>query len=137
MSGRSCGEVQSNSVNGQTVAKIRLAVSRSYKGKDDEWKEKTSFIDCEAWGKLADSLVANVNKGTPLLVSGSLESDEWEQDGAKRSKIKVAIKDYSLLAAKSTANKGDDDETPRAQKQRGAQRTNNGNQSEKAQKLPF
>lgn len=138
LSGRACADVETRQVGSNTVANVRVASSRSYKDKNGEWQEQAAFVDCEAWGRLAESLAANVSKGTPIYVHGRLSMDEWEQDGKKRSKLKVTLNDYLLLTGKQ-ALKDDDEQQEKATSQaprRGA-RSNNGNLSERAAGLPF
>ncbi len=74
------------------VARIRLAVNRSYK-KGDEWIDKPTFIDCEAWNQKAEYIQKTVGKGTEVYIRGRLETDEWttKATGEKRSKIKIYV----------------------------------------------
>ena len=74
------------------VATIRLAVNRSYK-KGDEWIDKPTFIDCEAWNQKAEYIEKTVGKGTEVYIRGRLEADEWttKATGEKRSKIKIYV----------------------------------------------
>ncbi len=74
------------------VAVFRLAMNRSYK-KGDDWIDKPTFVDCEAWNQKADYIEKCVQKGTEVYVRGRLETDEWtaKETGEKRSKIKVYV----------------------------------------------
>src|SRR5438105_4587812 len=83
--------------NGQSVCNFGLALNRSYKGADGEWKEMTDFIDIVAWGPLGERVAQYLTKGRPALVSGRLQSRSWEQDGAKRSKVEVVAQDVTFL----------------------------------------
>ncbi len=83
--------------NGQSVCGFSLALNRSYKGQDGEWKEMTDFIDIVAWGPLGERVAQYLTKGRPALVSGRLQSRSWEQDGAKRSKVEVVANDVTFL----------------------------------------
>ena len=72
------------------VATFRLAANRRIKRRDGEYSEKATFVDCEVWGQRADYAEQYVTRGTPVLVRGRLETDEWtNSDGKKRSKIKI------------------------------------------------
>jgi len=136
LSGRACADVETRQVGSNTVATVRVASSRSYKDKNDEWQEQATFVDCEAWGRLAESLAANVAKGTPIYVSGRLTTDEWEQDGKKRSKIKVTLNDYLLLTGKQSS-KDEQEQTERQSPPARRGRSNSGNLNERAAGLPF
>ncbi|MEK9195791.1 MAG: single-stranded DNA-binding protein, partial [Patescibacteria group bacterium] len=50
-----------------------------------------------AWGPLGERVAQYVTKGRPVLVSGRLQSQSWEQDGQKRSKLEVIAGDVTFL----------------------------------------
>ena len=85
--------------NGQNVCNFSLALNRSYKGQDGEWKEMTDFVDIIAWGPLGERVAQYLTKGRPALVSGRLQSRSWEQDGQKRSKVEVVANDVTFLGS--------------------------------------
>ncbi len=85
--------------NGQSVCGFALALNRSYKGADGEWKEMTDFIDIVAWGPLGERVAQYLSKGRAALVSGRLQSRSWEQDGVKRNKVEVVANDVTFLGA--------------------------------------
>ena len=103
--------------NGQNVCSFSLALNRSYKGGDGEWKEATDFIDIVAWGPLGERVAQYLSKGRPCLVNGRLQSRSWEQDGQKRSKVEVNAQDVTFLGSpggndagqrSSSSDNGDD-----------------------------
>ena len=83
--------------NGQNVCNFSLALNRSYKGSDGEWQEATDFVDVVAWANLGERVAQYLTKGRPALVSGRLQSRNWEQDGQKRSKLEVVALDVTFL----------------------------------------
>src|SRR3954462_2322761 len=83
--------------NGQSVCSFSLALNRSYKGSDDEWKEVTDYIDIVAWGALGERVSQYLSKGRAALVNGRLQSRSWEQDGNKRSKVEVVAQAVTFL----------------------------------------
>ena len=83
--------------NGQNVCSFSLALNRSFKGGDGEWKEATDYIDVVAWGPLGERVAQYLTKGRPALVNGRLQSRSWEQDGQKRSKVEVIAQDVTFL----------------------------------------
>lgn len=97
--------------SGQSVCSFSLALNRSYKGQDGEWKEATDFVDVVAWGPLGERVAQYVTKGRPVLVSGRLQSRQWEQDGQKRSKLEVVANDVTFLGGRSE-NSGDSNAEP-------------------------
>lgn len=89
--------------SGQSVVSISLALNRSYKV-GDEWKEETSYVDVIAWGNQAEKVSESLSKGSPVLVSGRLQSRSWEQDGQKKSKLEVVANDVTFLGRETNGN---------------------------------
>lgn len=83
--------------NGQNVCSFSLALNRSYKAGDGDWKEVTDYVNIIAWGPLGERVAQYLTKGRPALVSGRLQSSSWEQDGQKRSKLEVIAGDVTFL----------------------------------------
>lgn len=71
------------------VVEISIASSRRY-GERDE----TMFIDCEAWGKLAEIITDMSSKGDLVVLKGRLKQDNWEKDGVKRSKLILVVNEF-------------------------------------------
>ncbi len=86
--------------SGQSVCSFSLALNRSYKDKDGNWSEATDFVDVVAWGPLGERVAQYLTKGRPVLVSGRLQSRQWEQDGNKRSKLEVVASDVTFLGGR-------------------------------------
>lgn len=73
-----------------------VAVNHSFKNRNDEWDETTSFFNVVAWRQLAES-AAFLQKGVRVIVTGRLEQRSWEaDDGAKRSTIEVLADDIAV-----------------------------------------
>lgn len=87
--------------SGYAVAQIGLAVNRRWSDKDGEKKEETTFIDCEAWGKTAETIAKFFAKGKPIFLEGRLKLDQWEQEGQKRSKLKVVVESFQFVGGKA------------------------------------
>lgn len=86
--------------NGQSVCSFSLALNRSYKGSDGQWQEATDYVDVVAWGPLGERVAQYVTKGRPVLVSGRLQSRQWEQDGNKRTKVEIVAQDVTFLGGR-------------------------------------
>ena len=89
---------------GTAVAKIGLAVNRTWKTESGESKEEVTFIDIEAWGRQAEVIAQYMRKGRPLLVEGRLKLDTWEDKNThqKQSKLKVVLESFSFIDSKGT-----------------------------------
>jgi single-strand DNA-binding protein len=90
---------------GTAVAKIGLAVNRTWVGEDGQKKEEVNFIDVEAWGRQAEVIGQYMKKGRPLLIEGRLKLDSWEDKNTKQkvSKLKVVLESFSFI----DSNRGD------------------------------
>ncbi len=51
-----------------------IAVNRSSKDKNGEWKDEASYIDCKGFGKRYDYAVPKMTKGTMVRVIGKERS---------------------------------------------------------------
>ncbi len=79
----------------RTVTSFGLAVNTVF----SKGKEKTAFVDCEAWGKTAETIGKWCTKGREVLVNGRLDLDTWEdKDGNRRSKLKVVVDTFCFGA---------------------------------------
>ena len=88
--GRSVKDAEFKNVGKDSkLAVFRLVSNRRIKKRDGEYGEKATYVDCEVWGQRAEYARDNIKRGTPVLIAGQLETDEWEKDGQKRSKLKI------------------------------------------------
>lgn len=70
--------------SGRAVANFSVAVSRRYQV-NNEWQEQTSWVNVTCWGDMAENVGASLTKGARVIVSGRLETREYEKDGQKRT----------------------------------------------------
>lgn len=99
---------------GQAVARLGLAVNRSYKTETGETREETTFIDIDAWGKQAELIGQYLRKGSPLFVEGRLKFDQWDDKttGKKASKLRVVLENFQFIGAPRGAEGGVPDGPP-------------------------
>jgi single-strand DNA-binding protein len=84
---------------GTAVCDLGLAINDSYKAQDGTIKETTTFVDVEVWGRTAENCKQYLTKGRPVFIEGQLRLDTWEQDGQKRSKMKVRALSVQFLGS--------------------------------------
>lgn len=84
----------------QAVATIGLAVNRRWRTPDGEDREEVTFVDCEAWGKTAETMSRYLAKGRPVFIEGRLKLDQWEKEGQKFSKLKVVVENFQFIDSK-------------------------------------
>ena len=83
---------------GTQVASFSIASNRIWYDRETNQKnEETSWIRCEAWGKMAETINNYVKKGSHVVIHGRLKQDKWEDNqGQQRSIIKVIVRDIQL-----------------------------------------
>ena len=84
---------------GTAVAKLGLAVNRSWRNAEGQQQDETTFVDVDAFGKQAESLGQYMQKGRPILIEGRLKLDQWEDKntGQNRSKLGVILEKFSFV----------------------------------------
>ena len=88
------------------VADVGLAINDKRKNAAGEWVDETTFVEITLWGRTAEVAAQYCSKGSPLFIEGHLRYETWEQDGQKRSKLKVVADRMQLLSSKSDAPRG-------------------------------
>ncbi len=84
--------------SGTAVADLRLAVNRNYTTQGGEKREETCFLTVVVWGKQAESCREYLDKGSPIMVEGRLQTREWEaKDGQKRSVMEVVAERVQFM----------------------------------------
>ena len=91
---------------GTAVCEIGLAVNDRRKTPEGEWIDETTFVDVTLWGKTAETAGQYLSKGSPLLIEGRLKLDSWEQDGQKRSKLRVIGERMQMVGSKNAGGGG-------------------------------
>lgn len=88
------------------VADFGIAITRKWKDQSGQMKDETCFVDCQAFGKPAETLNKYCGKGDPLMIQGRLKFESWKaQDGSNRSKHRVVVESFQLLKSqRSEAN---------------------------------
>lgn len=83
---------------GTPIAQFSLACHERYRDNGGNVTERTHWVRCFAFGKLAQILQQYVHKGSKLGVSGPLNFSRWEdKDGQARSKLELRVRDFSFL----------------------------------------
>jgi single-strand DNA-binding protein len=77
-----------------------VAVNLSYRDKNDDWKQETSFIPVVSWDKLAEAIAENLHKGSGVFLTGRLHSRKLEGAHGNRSMIEVVARTVQFLDRK-------------------------------------
>lgn len=90
-------DLESKIAGNTTVCNFTLAVSRRFA---KEGQQSTDFINCVCFGKVAENLCKYQGKGSKIGVVGSLNIDQYEKDGEKKSFTKVVANEIEFLNSK-------------------------------------
>ncbi len=84
---------------GTAIARIGIAVNRTWKSETGETKEEVTFVDVDAWGRQAEVISQYLKKGRPILIEGRLKLDQWEDKNThqKQSKLRVVLENFQFL----------------------------------------
>uniref|UniRef100_A0A6H1ZEW8 Putative single-stranded DNA-binding protein n=1 Tax=viral metagenome TaxID=1070528 RepID=A0A6H1ZEW8_9ZZZZ len=89
--------------NGDAVSTFSLAVSEKWTSKEGEKKEKTEWVKCVCYGKLADLASQYIGKGSLVYVSGKMQTRTWDHEGEKKYATEIILKDIKFLSPKKEA----------------------------------
>ena len=84
---------------GTAVAKLGLAINRTWTGEDGKKNEETTFVEIDAWGKQAETISQYLKKGRPVLIEGRLKLDQWDDKttGRKQQRLGVTLESFTFL----------------------------------------
>lgn len=93
--------------NNTAVARFTLAVDKNLsKDKKQEMEAKgqptADFINCQAWGKMAESLVNYSGKGLRVLVNGRIQTGSYEKDGQRIYTTEVTANNIEYIDWKNS-----------------------------------
>jgi single-strand DNA-binding protein len=85
--------------SGSGVCQFTVANNRKWKDRDGQLKEEVSFLGVQAFGKQAETIAQYFKKGSPILVSGRLRQESWEdkQTGKKQSKTLIVMESFEFM----------------------------------------
>jgi len=94
---------------GTAIAKIGVAVNRTWTSETGEKKEEVTFVDVDAFGKTAEVIGQYLKKGRPILLEGRLRLDQWDdkQTGQKRSRLGVVMESFQFLDSGNRGAEGE------------------------------
>ena len=109
ISGNLTREPESRAVGDQSVINFSIANNdESKKQPDGSYVKIPSYFDIEFWTKNPAHWLKQLVKGAALIVQGRLKQDTWEQEGNKRSRVKIIVDGYPIVAA----GKGQSEQAP-------------------------
>ena len=114
--------------SGKAVLSIRFAFNDSkFNDQTQQWETtRILYLDGSAWEQTAERLAEQLRKGDQVYVEGRLETQQWEQDGQKRSKPHLIVRTVKpFQKAPQQAQQGGWNQPQQSQADWGAAPTNN------------
>lgn len=83
-----------------SIATFTLASNKKLKNKDE-----VLFIDCKAFGRVADIIDEYLTKGDKILIEGRLVLEKWEdKEGFTKQKYVIAVEGLEMLSTRNNPN---------------------------------
>lgn len=87
--------------NNTKVTTFTLAVDRKFK---KQGEAEADFFNCTAFGKQADFVEKYLKQGTKMLVTGSIQNNNYtNKDGQKMYSVQIIINELEFAESKSSA----------------------------------
>jgi len=88
--------------DGKAVTGIVIACGEKWKDKNGEQQENTEWVNCTAFGRLAEIISEYLNKGSQVYVSGKMKTDKYtDKSGVEKYSTKVIINQMQMLGSRS------------------------------------
>ena len=89
--------------NGKKKATFSIAASKRYRDTNGEQKELTTWVNCVAFGGIADVVENYVEKGSQVYVEGELSVNNFtDQQGNKKFVTEVRVSSLQLLVHRNS-----------------------------------
>lgn len=101
-----CGNLGANpevryTASGTAVCNFRMATNERYTDAQGNKRERVEWHRIVVWGKVAESCGKNLSKGRSVLVTGKLQTRQWEdRDGVKRYTTEIVAGRVQFLGNK-------------------------------------
>lgn len=89
----------------QQVARVNIATQESYKNREGEWINETSWHTLVAWRGVALRAQKYLKKGSYIMVEGRLKSRNYTNNaGEKRYVTEVIVDNFMMLDKRESQN---------------------------------
>lgn len=86
---------------GKTVARLSVAVNRSYTNADGE--RETDFFNVTVWGNQAENCARYLEKGRQVAINGELRNNTYtNKDGEKRTVTDINAQEVEFIGSGTT-----------------------------------
>ena len=107
--GRLCADPElKQTQNNVSVVSFTLAVNRRYQSRDAQTgSTQADFISVVAWRQTAEFIARYFRKGSPICVTGSIQTRTWQDaQGQKRYATEVVVDEAMFVDSKGEGGAG-------------------------------
>ena len=102
--------------NNNAVARFNLAVDKNLSREkrqelESKGQQTADFINCQAWGKMAENLVKYSGKGLRVIVEGRIQTGSYEKDGRTVYTTDVVISNVQFIDWKDSNSQNGNNST--------------------------
>ncbi len=90
--------------NGEAVANVSLATTKSWKDKEGNKQEKTEWHNLVFYRGLAEVVSEYLKKGALIYVEGELTTEKYEKDGVDHYATKIVVSEMKMLGGNNKAD---------------------------------
>ncbi len=83
-----------------SVCSFSIATTEKYNDKNGQKQEETEWHNITAWNKQADAMGQYLRKGSAVYIEGKLKTQSWEDNGVKKFKTDIVVKNFQFLDSK-------------------------------------
>ena len=87
---------------GIAILSFGIAYNEKRKQQDGSYADTTHFFEVTSFGKKAEVVNQWFQKGSRILIQGSLDYQSWEKDGQKKSKVGIKLNDFDFIDKRET-----------------------------------
>lgn len=118
------GDPERRQVGDSQVANFSVAVTDKWTDKSTgELRESVTWYRCNVWGKAVDTIMKYVLKGNAIMCEGNVSARAYLTDsGEARASLELKVYSFTFLGSGNSTN---------------GQASNNGNQSQDIDDIPF
>ena len=89
-----------NTTGGKKVANFSIAVEEKFRDKDGNEQKNVEYLDCAAWGGLANVVESFLKRGSAVFIKGKYQTQTWEHQGATHRAVKILVGNLNMLDSK-------------------------------------
>ena len=90
------------SQGGSPITNFSLATSESWRDRQTgEQHDRTEWHNLVCFSRLAEIAGEYLRKGSKVYIEGRLQTSSWEQDGQKRYRTEIIVRDMQMLDSRA------------------------------------